>query len=446
MTLWFIQEPIPKRKTETMNRDKSRMLYDDAVKYLPGGVNSPVRAFRSVGGTPLFMKQGKGSHLFDEDDNEYIDYCMSWGPLILGHADKDVLRAIHETADKGTSFGTPNRHEVELAKMVINAFPSMDKVRFVNSGTEATMSAIRLARGYTGRDKFIKFDGCYHGHADFLLVAAGSGMATFGTPDSAGVTKANAKDTIVLPFNDIESIEGCLKKEGQDIAAIIMEPVPCNNGLVIPKGIYLKGIRELCNRYGILLILDEVITGFRLSLGGAQEYFNVKADLTTLGKIIGGGLPVGAYGGRKEIMEKVSPDGPVYQAGTLSGNPLAMAAGIAMLKKLKENNSYIKLKETADYFLKKLKPILSEYKGRVLFSRIESIFTFSFTDQKKISSIEDVRKCDMKKYAGFHSEMLSRGIYLAPSGYEVGFLSAAHSREDIDKTVEAVEMALRKIL
>lgn len=428
-----------------MKIEKSKNLYDEALKYLPGGVNSPVRAFRSVGGTPLFMKKGEGAHIFDEDGNEYIDYCMSWGPLILGHADRDVLQAIHDTASKGTSFGTPNRHEVDLAKMVIDTFPSMDKVRFVNSGTEATMSAIRLARGFTGRDKIIKFDGCYHGHADFLLVAAGSGLATFGTPDSAGVTKANARDTIVLPFNDIKPLEECLEKEGKDIAAIIMEPVPCNNGLVIPAEGYLNKVRELCNQYGVLFILDEVITGFRLSLGGAQEYFNVKADITTLGKIIGGGLPVGAYGGRREIMEKVSPDGPVYQAGTLSGNPLAMAAGISTIKKLKGNRFYADLKEKADYFYEKLKIVLAEYEGKVLFSRIESIFTFSFTDQKNISSIDDVRKCDMRKYAAFHSEMLSRGIYLAPSGYEVGFLSGAHSTEDIEQTVDAVEMALRAV-
>jgi glutamate-1-semialdehyde 2,1-aminomutase len=426
--------------------EKSKALYDEAVKYLPGGVNSPVRAFRSVGGTPLFMRKGEGAHIFDEDGNEYIDYCMSWGPLILGHADKDVLKAINETAANGTSFGTPNRHEVELAKMVLDAFPSMDKVRFVNSGTEATMSAIRLARGFTGRDKIIKFDGCYHGHADFLLVAAGSGLATFGTPDSAGVTEANARDTIVLPFNDIKTLEEYLGKEGQNIAAVILEPVPCNNGLVIPGAGYLDNVRELCSRYGILLIFDEVITGFRLSLGGAQEFFNVKADLTTLGKIIGGGLPVGAYGGRREIMEKISPDGPVYQAGTLSGNPLAMAAGISMIQKLIRDKVYTKLRGTADYFFERLKPVLNHFEGRVLFSRIESIFTFSFTDLKKITSIEDVRKCDMKKYAAFHSEMLSRGIYLAPSGFEVGFISSSHSKEDIEKTVEAAGSALRSIL
>jgi glutamate-1-semialdehyde 2,1-aminomutase len=429
-----------------MNRENSAKLYDEAVKYLPGGVNSPVRAFRSVGGTPLFMKQGKGSRLFDEDGNEYIDYCMSWGPLILGHADSDVVQAIQETSENGTSFGTPHRYEVELAKMVISAFPSLEKIRFVNSGTEATMSAIRLARGYTGRSKIVKFDGCYHGHADFLLVAAGSGMATFGTPDSEGVTEANAKDTIVLPFNEIKPLEECLKKESTDIAAIIMEPVPCNNGLVLPRDGYLDGVRELCNKYDILLIFDEVINGFRLSRGGAQEYFKVKADLTTLGKIIGGGLPVGAYGGRKEIMAKISPDGPVYQAGTLSGNPLAMAAGIATLKKLYNGQTYIKLRNMADLFSSKLQPILQEYQGRVLFSQLESIFTFSFTNLDEITSVAQVKECDMKLFAAFHSEMLSRGIYLAPSGFEVGFLSSAHTPEDIERTVEAVKGALKEIL
>jgi glutamate-1-semialdehyde 2,1-aminomutase len=429
-----------------MNRNKSEALYNEALNYLPGGVNSPVRAFRSVGGTPLFMKQGKGSHLFDEDGNEYIDYCMSWGPLILGHADKDVLQAILETSENGTSFGTPHRYEVELAKMVISAFPSLDRIRFVNSGTEATMSAIRLARGYTGRNKIIKFDGCYHGHADFLLVAAGSGLATFGTPDSEGVTVANAKDTIVLSFNDISRLEDCLKKESKDIAAIIMEPVPCNNGLVLPRDGYLDGVRELCNKFGVLLIFDEVINGFRLSQGGAQEYFKVRADLTTLGKIIGGGLPVGAYGGRKEIMDNISPDGPVYQAGTLSGNPLAMAAGIATLNKLYDGQIYVELKNLAQLFSNKLQPILQEYEGRILFSQLESIFTFSFTDLIKITSVAQVRECNMNLFAAFHSEMLSRGIYLAPSGFEVGFLSAAHATDDIEQTVEAVKGSLKVIL
>lgn len=429
-----------------MNRKKSEALFKEALKYLPGGVNSPVRAFRSVGGTPIFMEHGKGSHLFDEDCNEFIDYCMSWGPLILGHADADVLDAIQKTSVNGTSFGTPHRFEIQLAKMVLEAFPSMDRVRFVNSGTEATMSAIRLARGYTGRNKIIKFDGCYHGHADFLLVAAGSGMATFGTPDSAGVTEANAKDTLVLPFNDIEKLKQCLEKESKDIAGIILEPVPCNNGLVLPLDGYLEQMRELCNHYDVLLIFDEVINGFRLAKGGAQEYYKVKADLTTLGKIIGGGLPVGAYGGRNDIMDKISPDGPVYQAGTLSGNPLAMAAGIATLKKLADGQVYSNLKYKAELLCRALEPILQKYKNRVLFSQIESIFTFSFTDAEQITTMDQVKRCDMDLFASFHAEMLSGGIYLAPSGYEVGFLSNAHTETDIVKTAEAVKTSLKNIL
>ncbi len=429
-----------------MKRENSERLFAEALKYLPGGVNSPVRAFRSVGGTPLFIKEGKGSHFIDEDGNDMIDYCMSWGPLILGHADRDIIEAITKTAARGTSFGTPNSMEVDLAKMVLEAFPSMDKVRFVNSGTEATMSAIRLARGFTGRDRIVKFDGCYHGHADYLLVAAGSGLATFGTPDSAGVTRDNAKDTLIVPFNNIAKLEELLSTEGKNIAAVILEPVPCNYGLILPAEGYLKKLRELCDRYGILLIFDEVINGFRLALGGAQEYYGVKADLTTLGKIIGGGLPVGAYGGRREIMDKIAPDGPVYQAGTLSGNPLAMAAGIATLKKLRSKEAYRVLRTKGDALREGLREILEPYRGKVLFQNLESIFAFSFTGLKAITSVDEIKSCDMKAYARFHGEMLSRGIYLAPSGYEVGFLSLVHSDEDIRKTVAAVKESLAKVL
>jgi len=422
-----------------MSREKSESLFNEAVQYLPGGVDSPVRAFRSVGGTPIFMKQGKGSKLTDEDNNKYIDYCMSWGPLILGHADVDVVEAVRETALNGTSFGTPHRFELELAKLVTGAFKSIEKIRFVNSGTEATMSAIRLARGYTGRDRFIKFDGCYHGHADHLLVAAGSGLATLGTPDSAGVTEANAKDTVVIPYNDIDALRSCLENDGETIAAIIMEPVPCNYGLILPKENYLQEVRSLCDKYGIVLIFDEVITGFRLSKGGAQEYYGIDADITTLGKVIGGGLPVGAYGGRRDIMDKIAPDGPVYQAGTLSGNPLAMAAGIAMLKKLEDSNVHAELKKKADLFKDKLKPVLDKYRGRLLFQQLESIFTFSFTDMEAITSVDEIKKCDMTLFSKFHGELLSRGVYIAPSGYEVGFLSVAHDENDIADTVRAVE-------
>ncbi|MCU0821897.1 MAG: glutamate-1-semialdehyde 2,1-aminomutase, partial [Spirochaetes bacterium] len=338
------------------------------------------------------------------------------------------------------------KYEVEIAEMVIKRFSSIEKVRFVSSGTEATMSAIRLARGYTGRDKFIKFDGCYHGHADHLLVAGGSGLATFGTPDSAGVTKNNAKDTIVAPFNDMNRLEKIVKKEKDSIAAIIMEPVPCNYGLIPPAENYLRDIRKLCDKYGILLIFDEVINGFRLARGGAQEYFNVKADITTLGKIIGGGLPVGAYGASKEIMSKIAPDGPVYQAGTLSGNPLAMAAGIATLKKLDRIRAYDILKEKSTKFKVLIEPALKKYSGRVLALQMESIFAIYFTDRKKITGLDDVKSSDMKLFAKFHREMLDRGIYLAPSGYEVGFLSTAHGDRDLKKTAAALSESLDAVL
>jgi glutamate-1-semialdehyde 2,1-aminomutase len=429
-----------------MNTEKSAAFFTEALQYLPGGVDSPVRAFRSVGGTPLFMQRGAGSRIFDEDGNEYIDYCMSWGPLILGHADADVLWAIQETAVNGTSFGTPHRFEVEMAKLVTGAYPSIEKVRFVNSGTEAVMSAVRLARGFTGRNKIIKCDGCYHGHADFMLVAAGSGLATFGTPDSAGVTPGNAQDTLVVPYNDTEQLEACLKKNRGSVAAVIMEPVPCNYGLLVPEDNYLRAVRELCDSYGVLLIFDEVINGFRLAWGGAQENFGVRADLTTLGKIIGGGLPVGAYGGRRDIMSMIAPDGPVYQAGTLSGNPLAMAAGIATLKKLEGAQAYKTLREKADLLRHKLQPVQQQYAGRVLIQQLESIFCFYFTNAEKIKTLEEVKKCDMQLFGRYHREMLNCGIYLAPSGYEVGFLSLAHTEADLDRTVAAIGTALKTIL
>jgi glutamate-1-semialdehyde 2,1-aminomutase len=428
-----------------MNIKKSINLYKKALKLMPGGVNSPVRAFKSVGGNPIFVKRGSGSHIIDEDDNEYIDYCMSWGPLILGHADRDVIKAVTEAAKDGTSFGTPNRYEVEIAEIVIKRFPSIERVRFVSSGTEAAMSAIRLARGYTGKDKIIKFDGCYHGHADYLLVAGGSGLATFGTPDSAGVTKDNAKDTIVVPYNDTDLLEQALKNGRNNIAAIIMEPVPCNYGLIPPKENYLQEVRNLCDSYDVLLIFDEVITGFRLSRGGAQEYFGVKPDITALGKIIGGGLPVGAYGASKEIMAKVAPDGPVYQAGTLSGNPLAMAAGIATLKKL-DVNAYRLLSKKAKEFRKILQPSLDKYSGKILFLQMESIFTMYFTNKKTISSVNEVKQSDMNLFAKFHKAMMEKGVYLSPSGYEVGFFSTAHSKNDLAKTVHAISKALDVVL
>jgi len=371
---------------------------------------------------------------------------MSWGPLIFGHADPAIVEAVRETALSGTSFGTPHRFEVELADMVISMVPSIERVRFVSSGTEATMSAIRLARGFTGRDKIIKLDGCYHGHADFLLVAAGSGLATFGTPDSAGVTRGNANDTLIVPYNDLEALGKVLEREKDTIAAIILEPVPCNYGLILPLSGYLEGVRELCTRYGVLLIFDEVITGFRLAKGGAQEYFGITPDLTTLGKILGGGLPVGAYGGRKDIMAKIAPDGPVYQAGTLSGNPLAMAAGIATMKKLCENGFYKGLSDKSKMFSDKITPVIEKYRQRVQFRIIESIFCLYFTDNSNLATVDAIRKCDMKLFGTFHSAMLKRGIYLSPSGYEVGFLSSSHTAGDIDKTISAIAEALEEIL
>ena len=428
-----------------MHIEQSRKLYAEAIGLMPGGVSSPVRAFKSVGGDPLYMKRGRGPRLYDEDGNEFIDYCMSWGPLILGHADPDVIDAVIEAAKNGTSFGTPNKFEVELARLVVKNFPSIEMLRFVSSGTEAVMSAVRLARGYTGRDKIIKFDGCYHGHADHLLVAAGSGLATFGTPDSAGVTKAGAGDTIVLPFNDLETLAKAVEKNRGQIAAVILEPVQCNNGLVLPGKGYLEGVRALCDAHDMLLIFDEVITGFRLSPGGAQEYFGVRADITTLGKIIGGGLPVGAYGASREIMSRVSPLGSVYQAGTLSGNPIAMAAGGATLKKLDAINAYTILNGKKEKLKRCLEPALTKFRGRALLSQLGSIFALYFTDRESMESVDQIRGCDMKLFAAFHRAMLERGVYLPPSGYEVCFLSTAHTDDDLEKTGKAVLESLGAI-
>ncbi|MBN1497046.1 MAG: glutamate-1-semialdehyde 2,1-aminomutase [Spirochaetes bacterium] len=428
-----------------MNIEKSRKLFKKAQRLMPGGVSSPVRAFRAVGGEPLYIKKGQGSRMQDEDGNDFIDYCMSWGPLILGHADPDVIGAIRKAARFGTSFGTSSKHEVQLAKLITDRFPSIGMVRFVNSGTEAVMSAIRLARGYAGKEKIIKFDGCYHGHGDQMLVAAGSGLATFGTPDSAGVTAGAVRDTIVAPFNDIAALSEIIEKEHASIAAVIMEPIPCNYGLIMPKDGFIREVRALCDRYRVLLIMDEVITGLRLAPGGAQEYFGVKADITTLGKIIGGGLPVGAYGASRKIMERISPTGKVYQAGTLSGNPLAMTAGIHTLKKIEKIDAYQILNEKGRLFETLLKPTLDRYRGRVLFSRLESIFAFNFTSAASIDSLNAIRSCDMNAFAAFHRGMLERGIYLSPSGYEVGFLSTAHTEDDIAHTARAAADTLEQI-
>jgi glutamate-1-semialdehyde 2,1-aminomutase len=412
-----------------VKHDYSEKLWQEATRLLPGGVNSPVRAFRGVGGTPFFTQRAQGSKLWDVDGNEYIDYVCSWGPAILGHAHPKVVRAIQEAARDGTSFGTPNPREIRLAQLVTEAFPSIQKVRFVNSGTEATMSAIRLARGFTKRDRIVKFEGCYHGHADSLLVKAGSGGATFDVPDSAGIPADFARNTLTLPLNDESALASVNWRE---IACAIIEPIPANLGLILLQPGFLERLRKLTADNGALLILDEVISGFRVARGGAQELFGIRGDLTTLGKIIGGGLPVGAFGGRAEIMDYLAPTGSVYQAGTLSGNPLALAAGIATLEELKD---YRKLEEkTARLCAELPKMPVKQY-------RIGSIFCHFFTD-REVTDYASAKSCDTKRYAKFFHAMLERGVYLAPSQFEVGFMSLAHTEEDIEKTVRAAREAL----
>lgn len=412
-----------------MSLTRSQSLLDRARQIIPGGVNSPVRAFRSVGGTPPFIKRGQGSRLFDEDGNEYIDYVGSWGPLILGHRAPAVIAAIEEVLESGTSFGAPTEREIDLAEAIRDAFPSMEMVRLVNSGTEATMSALRVARGFTGRDLTIKFEGCYHGHVDSLLVKAGSGLATLGISDSAGVPQAFAATTISLPYNHLEAVEKAFAERGDQIAAIILEPVIGNMGCIPPAPGFLEGLRELCTRYGALLIFDEVMTGFRVSFGGAQKLFNIQPDLTALGKIVGGGLPIAAYGGRKDIMSHIAPTGPIYQAGTLSGNPLAVAAGLAMLRELKAHPEiYTELE-------RKTAALCAEKFPGITINRVGSMFTYFFTDQP-VSDPASARTSDTEKFGKFFHWMLDGGIYLAPSQFEAGFVSAAHSDDDIAATVD----------
>jgi len=420
---------------------KSRDLYKKALGLMPGGVNSPVRAFKAVGGSPLFIRNAKGSRIYDVDGNEYIDYVLSWGPMILGHSHPSVVKALKSAIDNGTSFGAPTSLEVELAQMVIKAYPSIEKVRMVNSGTEATMSAIRAARGFTGRDKIVKFEGCYHGHADGLLVKAGSGAATFGIPDSSGVPKSYAKNTITLPFNNIKAFKDMMSREWKSIAGVIVEPVVGNIGCVLPVAGFLETLRKETKKYGTVLIFDEVMTGFRVSYGGAQAYYGIKPDMTCLGKVIGGGLPVGAYGGRKEIMSTISPDGPVYQAGTLSGNPIAMTAGIETLKILSGKDAYKKLDGKMRLLEEGLRDAAKRAGARTKFYRAGAMFCTYFTDTD-IVDYNTAKTSDTEKFSRFFRGMLDRGIYLAPSQFEAGFISLAHTNADIEKTINAAYKVL----
>lgn len=419
-------------------------LFEEAKKYIPGGVNSPVRAFGSVGGEPYFVEKAKGSKIYDTNGHEYIDYVCSWGPLILGHVDKDVHNAICGAAEKGTSYGAPTQKETELAKMITEIMPSIEMVRMVSSGTEAVMSALRLARGFTKRDKIVKFEGCYHGHSDFMLVKAGSGLLTYGETSSPGVPKDAAKNTIVAQYNDLESVREIFAQNKNEIACLIVEPVAANMGVVLPKPGFLEGLREICDENGALLIFDEVITGFRLAPGGAQEYFGIKPDITTMGKIIGGGLPVGAYGGRKDVMQMVSPEGGVYQAGTLSGNPLAMAAGIETLKKLSAKGFHKSLKEKSDKLWNGYRDNAKKLKLDYAFNSVESLACLFFKEGKVESYAEAVQS-DVKKYARYFHGMLDRGIAIAPAQFEASFVSIAHTDEDIEKTIKAHYESLKAI-
>ncbi|WP_455366842.1 glutamate-1-semialdehyde 2,1-aminomutase [Kaarinaea lacus] len=418
---------------------RSHDLFEQAQQFIPGGVNSPVRAFRGVGGDPVFFKHSEGAYLIDEDNNRYVDYVASWGPMIVGHQHPEVIKAVQAVVAEGIGYGAPTAIETEMAKQVCNLVPSVEMVRMVNSGTEATMSAIRLARGYTGRDKLVKFEGCYHGHSDSLLVKAGSGALTLGVPTSPGVPAALAEHTITLNYNDIDQVRQAFDEIGDQVACVIVEPVAGNMNCIPPVPGFLEGLRELCDKHGVVLIFDEVMTGFRVSLGGAQQYYGVTPDLTTLGKVIGGGLPVGAFGGKKVIMEEIAPLGPVYQAGTLSGNPVSMAAGLTTLKLIQEPGFHDALSQKAKMLCDGLKQRANAAGIPLSTNQVGGMFGIFFSDAETITSFQQVVKCDIERFQIFYHGMLSQGVYLAPSAFEAGFVSAAHTDKEINTTLDAAE-------
>lgn len=426
--------------------ETSKELFQRAQLFIPGGVNSPVRAFNSVGGTPVFFKSAKGSLMTDVDGKEYIDYIGSWGPMILGHSHPPVLEALQQAAGGSTSFGAPTEREIEIAELICNMMPAVDKVRMVNSGTEACMSAIRVARAYTQRDKFIKFEGCYHGHADPFLIKAGSGAITLGVPNSPGVTEGTAKDTLLARYNDLEHVKEIISQNQDTIAAIIIEPVAGNMGCIPPKEGFLEGLRELCDQHGIVLIFDEVMTGFRLSAGGAHQRFNIKPDMVTLGKIIGGGLPVGAFGGKKEIMSMVAPEGPVYQAGTLSGNPLAMSCGYTLLKELYDHPEiFEELEEKTAYLETEMRKVFDKHNVDYVINRVGSMISFHFT-KTEVANFDDACNADADLFKKLFHAVLKRGVYFAPSAFETLFIARSHTKELLDKTVQAIDEGLSEIL
>ncbi len=428
-----------------MNISKSKELFNEAQKFIPGGVNSPVRAFKSVGGTPLFIKEGKGSKFVDVDGNEFIDFIGSWGPHLFGHNPDFIVEALHNTIQKGVSFGAPTEIEIKMAKLITEMVPSVEKVRMVNSGTEATMSAIRAARGFTGKNKFIKFEGCYHGHADYFLIKAGSGALTLGVPTSPGVTNGNAADTLIAQYNNIDSVKNLFANNKNEIAAIIIEPIAGNMGVIPAKKSFLKELKAICEEENCVLIFDEVMTGFRVAKGGAQELYGIMPDLTTFGKIIGGGLPVGAFGGKAEIMDKIAPKGPIYQAGTLSGNPLAMTAGYAALSYINSNNDlYSQLEKKAEYLENGFRNNLNSMGKNFVLNRVGSMMCLFFSEEP-VYDYDTAIKSDTELYGKYFHNMLNEGIYLAPAQFEAMFISVAHSFKDLDKTIEAHKKALEKL-